>query len=85
MHEAYDSLADALRERLAVIADRAAYQRDPAEHLERLRVASERIAAAHNSLPSPIHPQLTHYLERSSYDKALAFVEARLVKRASAK
>ena len=80
MHEAYDALADALRERLAVIADRAAYERDADAHLERLRVASEKIATAHNALPAPIHPQLTHYLERSSYDKALAFLDARLVK-----
>ena len=83
MHDAYDALANALRERLAVIADRAAYERDPGAHLERLRLASEKIAAVQNTLPSPIHPQLTHYLERSSYEKALAFLEARPLKDAS--
>jgi hypothetical protein len=26
-------------------------------------------------LPKPVHPQLAHFLERSSYDKALEFLE----------
>jgi hypothetical protein len=78
MHDIYAALADALRARLAVIADRGAYERDPGAHLEQLRIASERIAAAHAALPKPIDSQLAHYLERSSYDKALAFVEERL-------
>ncbi len=83
MHDIYGALADALRERLAVIADRGAYERDPSAHLERLRIASERIAAAQGALPKPTDPQLAHYLERSSYDKALAFVEEGNAERAS--
>ena len=70
------SLTDALRERLAVIADRAWYARDPAGHLDRLRAVSEQIAALRCQLPPPIDPQLAHYLDRASYDKALAFLEA---------
>jgi hypothetical protein len=69
-------LAAALRERLAVIADREAYARDAAAHLERLKAASERIAALQARLPPPVDPQLSHYLQRCSYDKALAFVES---------
>ncbi len=71
------SLVAALRERLAVIADREWYARDPAGHLERLRTVSEQIAALQQQLPPPVDPQLRHYFERCSYDKALAFLEAR--------
>jgi len=72
----YQALAAALRARLAVIADRELYARDPTEHLARLRTISEEVIALQGQLPAPIDPQLTHYLQRSSYDKALAFLEA---------
>jgi len=44
-------LAEALRERLAVIADRALYARDPAAHLQRLQSASTRIVEIQGQLP----------------------------------
>jgi hypothetical protein len=69
------ALAGALKERLAVIADRAWYARDADGHLQALIQVSERILAAAAELPKPLHPQLAHYLERCSYDKALAFLE----------
>jgi len=72
----YQALAAALRERLAVIADREFYARDAAAHLEKLRAISERVSELEGQLPPPIDPQLAHYLQRSSYDKALAFLEA---------
>lgn len=72
----YQALAAALRERLAVIADRDLYRRDPALHLEQLKSVSERVTALQQQLPPPIDPQLAHYLQRCSYDKALAFIEA---------
>jgi hypothetical protein len=71
------SLAAALRERLAVIADREWYARDAAGHLDRIRAVSEQITALQGQLPPPVDPQLRHYLDRCSYDKALAFLEAR--------
>jgi len=71
------SLAAALRERLAIIADRELFARDPADHLHRLRTVSEQIVALQDQLPPPVDPQLAHFLERQSYDKALAFLEAR--------
>jgi hypothetical protein len=74
----YRDLADALRERLSVIADREFYGRDPAGHLARLQAVSERIAALGQQLPAPADPQLAHFLDRASYDKALAHLEARL-------
>ena len=71
----FDELTAALRERIAVIADRDLYARDPASHLEKLRAASERITTLQARLPSPVDPHLAHYLDRCSYDKALAFLE----------
>ena len=74
--DSYQALASALRERLTVIGDRAAYARDAAAHMEALKQVSERIAALQALLPSPVDPQLTHFLQRCSYDKALAFLES---------
>jgi hypothetical protein len=71
----YLTLAAALRERLAVIADHEARAKDPAAHLERLKAASEKIVALQSQLPPDISPRLTHFLEGCSYDKALAFIE----------
>jgi hypothetical protein len=59
-----------------VIADREFAQRDPAAHLDCLRAASDEIVAAQSALPAPVDPQLAHFLQRSSYDKALALIEA---------
>ena len=74
-NDLYHDLAEALRKRRAVIADRELYGRDPAAHLEELQRVSERITGLQTQLPPPVHPQLAHYLERCSYDKALAFLE----------
>jgi hypothetical protein len=69
-------LAEALRERLAVIADHAHRDRDQAGHLQRLIDASTRIDALITALPSgELDPQFRHYLEKKSYDKALAWIE----------
>ena len=75
MSETYSKLAAALRERLSIIADRDAYHRDSAAHLERLKLASEKITALQAELPQPRDPQLAHFLDRCSYDKALALLE----------
>ena len=71
----HEALAAALRERLAVVANREFYARDPAAHLDRLRAVSEQIAQLQVQLPPPVDPQLAHFLQRCSYDKALAFLE----------
>jgi hypothetical protein len=73
--ESFRELAEALRERLTVIADRELYARDPAAHLQRLQTASTRIVEIQGQLPAPLDPQLAHYLQRCSYDKALAWLE----------
>ena len=69
------SLAAALRERVAAIADSEHYQRDSAGHLERLKSIAATIGSLQEQLPSDIDPQLAHYLQRCSFDKALAFLE----------
>ena len=71
----YQALSDALRQRLTVIADREAYNNDPAAHLEHLKTVSETIDSLQQQLPKPIDPQLAHYLQRRSYDKALAHLD----------
>jgi hypothetical protein len=68
-------LAAALRKRLAVIGDAELRASDPARHLAELREASERIIALQVRLPATTHPQLRHYFERCSYDKALAWIQ----------
>lgn len=72
----YRTLAEALRERLAVIADRPLRERDPARHLEQLKSASQQIALLQANLPKDASPQLVHFLDRCSYEKALAFLES---------
>ena len=66
-------LAEALRERLTIISDKAS-RRDPDQHIKRLRAVSERIDALAAALPQPIPPRLAHFLDRRSYDKALEFL-----------
>jgi len=63
-------LADALRERLEIVGDEES-RRDPVQHTERLREVSERIEQIERGLPPTIDPQLRHFLQRCSYDKAL--------------
>ena len=76
--DTHADLATALRERLAVIADHAFRDRDPQAHLTRLREVSERLDALTAGVPRrDTDPQFRHYLERRSYDKALAWLEAR--------
>jgi hypothetical protein len=72
----FTALAAALRERRQLVADREFYQRDPAGHLARLQAVSEQIVQLGAALPPPVPGDLAHFLERCSYDKALAWLEA---------
>ena len=60
MPDLYSELADALRERLAVIADRALYDRDPAAHLEKLKAVSEKNTQLSAALPRPVPGDFAH-------------------------
>ena len=77
MENALVDLAQALRERLAVIRDEQS-RRDEAKHIARLRTVSEKIDRLQATLPQPLDPRLAHYLQRKSYDKALEFLEGRI-------
>ena len=76
MDGALIDLAEALRERLAVIRDQES-RRDEATHIERLKAVSEKIEKLQREVPHPVNPRLAHYLERKSYDKALEYLEGR--------
>jgi hypothetical protein len=71
----FSELADALRARLAVIADRDLYTRDPAAHLRQLKEASQRLERLVAKLPQPVNGELAHFLKGCSYQKALTWLE----------
>jgi hypothetical protein len=74
MEQAIVDLTHALRERLAIIDDEES-RRNESSHLARLQAVSEKIDRLQAALPPPIDPQLVHYLQRRSYNKALEFIE----------
>ena len=74
MKSALANLAQALRERLAVIRDEES-RRDHAKHIDRLRAVSAKIDRLQESLPPSTNLRLKHYLDRKSYDKALEYLE----------
>jgi len=67
-------LGDRLQERLDVIADTRLAKSDPATHLEKLKAASEAIFELQHQLEDQLPVRLKHFLEQSSYNKALAFI-----------
>jgi len=74
MVNALVDLRDALRERLAIIRDEKS-RRNAQAHMARLSAVSEKIDKLAAAVPRPLDPQLAHYLQRRSYDKALEFLE----------
>jgi len=74
MENTLSDLAQALRERLAIIHDEDS-RRDAQAHMARLSAVSEKIDKLAAAVPRPLDPQLAHYLQRRSYDKALEFLE----------
>ena len=74
MENAVSDLAQALRERVAIIRDEES-RRDEQAHMARLSAVSEKIDKLQAALPRPINPQLAHYLQRRSYDQALEVLE----------
>ena len=74
MANSTSDLGAALRERLAIIGDENS-RRDPEKHMARLRTISEKIDNLAAALPRPVDPQLAHFLQRRSYDKALELLE----------
>jgi len=69
-------LHEAVRERLAVVADHALRDADPQAHLEKLKSAASRLDELVANLPGDCDAMLRHYLERQSYVKALDWLTA---------
>jgi len=80
MDQYYLALAEAMRDRLAVIADHQLRDQNPETHLARLKQASERIEQLRSRLPPDADPMLIHYLGRMSLSKALEFVQERYLR-----
>ncbi|HEV3408896.1 MAG TPA: hypothetical protein VG095_01265 [Chthoniobacterales bacterium] len=74
MRDTLLELANVLRERLQIIGDEES-RRDPERHMMRLKEVSERLETIEQRLGPDTHPQLRHFLQRRSYDKALEFLE----------
>jgi hypothetical protein len=70
-------LREALKERLAIIADKKLRDCDPAEHLKELQAVSEKIEGLIKELSQEkLDPHFRHYLKQCSYGKALQWIEA---------
>lgn len=69
------ALKNAVQKRLDIVADHAFRDRDPGGHLEALKQAHRELQALVEALPSDCDPRLRHFLERQSYEKALAFLK----------
>lgn len=78
MNSNLQELADLLERRVSIIADRELYQRDPDEHLTRLREVSESIAAKHAKLKPQLDARLNHFMTGCSYEKALDWIRGLL-------
>jgi hypothetical protein len=68
------ALESALRKRLDVVADHTLRDRDPTAHLEALKAAHRELEYQVAALPPDTDPRLLHFLERQSYEKAVAFL-----------
>ena len=66
-----EDLRHLLQRRLAVIADKALRESDPAQQLRELQAVSEAITAWHEAHRSSIDARLDHYLSQASFEKAL--------------
>jgi len=73
-----DILLKTLRRRLEVVADREWYARDAAGHLLALQEVSAELTSLSADAVQLNDPTLQHYLEKQSYVKAVAHLEARL-------
>lgn len=71
-------LAQLLQRRLEIIADHAWRDRDQPGHLDALKKVSVEIDTAKKQVPRHLDGELNHYLERCSFDKALARIQVHL-------
>lgn len=64
-----------LRNRVAVIADHALRDADPAAHLAQLAAVSGAIEKAFQAHRKELPPRLCHFLSQASFQKALEYLE----------
>jgi hypothetical protein len=79
----WQQLLALVERRLAIVADREWYQRDPAGHLAGLQKAAADLDASVARLPGDTDPMLRHYLERQSYLKACDWLRDAIKDRAT--
>ncbi|MCK9588107.1 MAG: hypothetical protein WC076_07365 [Terrimicrobiaceae bacterium] len=72
----FGPLGAALRNRLDVVADHTLRNRDPAAHLEAIKAAHRALELQVAALSPGTDPRLLHFLERQSYEKALALLQS---------
>jgi len=72
----FTQLKDLLQKRLEIIADHAWRDRDPVTHLTALSAVSQSILDWTASNHSKLDARLRHYLDSSSFQKALDHMES---------
>ena len=72
----FSELTELLRRRVAIIADHAWRDRDSSAQLAALQAVSEEISGWTAAHRLEVDSQLRHYLTNSSFQKALAHLEA---------
>ncbi len=75
MPDQFDKLKYLLRKRIEIIANHEFRDNDPDAHLIALKEISESIEKQHHDLRRDVSPQLEHFLDNRSYNKALKFLE----------
>lgn len=75
MPDQFDKLKYLLRKRIEIIANHEFRDNDPESHLMALKEISESIEKEHHELRGDVSPQLEHFLDNRSYNKALKFLE----------
>lgn len=76
MNPEFEPLRQLLLRRLAIIADHALRDSDPAEQLRQLQEVSVALQAEHERLRPSLPPRLNHFLTQSSLQKALDWIES---------
>ena len=76
MQTAYTALEKLLQQRLAIIADTALREANPSAQLAALQAASEAIETWRGEHEMNCPARLRHFLQQSSLQKALEFVQA---------
>lgn len=64
-----------LKQRLAIIGDRALREKDSVEHLAQLRNVSEALDQLFREHRNELPARLCHFMSQASYQKALEYIE----------